>query len=156
MFDPANPSGTVARINSQLTPNTGSAQFPVSFGEDGVGNLYIAYLTIGGSGEVYRINTNAFKPGDFDGDADVDGDDLTIWSTGFGTASGATRTNGDANGDAAVDGADFLLWQQNVGWSALNVGPPTTNVPEPASAAMLVALAAAMGGAFRRRRTTRS
>ena len=28
--------------------------FPVSFGEDAVGNLYIAYI---GSGEVYRIAT---------------------------------------------------------------------------------------------------
>jgi hypothetical protein len=127
MFDPANPAGTVARINSQLAPNTGTAQFPVSFGEDAVGNLYIAYI---GSGEVFRINTNAFTPGDFDGDADVDGDDLTIWSAGFGMASGAARANGDANGDAAVDGADYLLWQQNLGWSALNVGSLATSGAE--------------------------
>jgi hypothetical protein len=30
------------------------AQFPVSFGEDANGNLYIAYI---GSGEVFRIGT---------------------------------------------------------------------------------------------------
>jgi glucose/arabinose dehydrogenase len=54
-FDPADPYGTVTNIDALLTPDTGSVQFPVSFGEDGMGNLYIAYL---GSGEVYRINTD--------------------------------------------------------------------------------------------------
>jgi glucose/arabinose dehydrogenase len=147
-FDPADPFGTVANIDAQLTANAGSKQFPVAFGEDAVGNLYIAYI---GSGEVFRVNTDAFQAGDFEGDADVDGDDLAIWNTGFGTEIGATRTSGDANADGAVDGADFLLWQQNLGWSALNVGSPTTGVPEPASAGTMIGLALAMCGACRRR-----
>jgi glucose/arabinose dehydrogenase len=53
-FDPANPVGTVANIDSLLTPNVGSPQFPVSFGEDALGNLYIAFLV---TGDVYRIQT---------------------------------------------------------------------------------------------------
>ena len=44
MFNPANPFGTVANIDSLLTPNIGSVQFPVSFGEDAMGNLYITYI----------------------------------------------------------------------------------------------------------------
>jgi hypothetical protein len=55
MFDPANPTGTVMNIDSLLVKNVGLGQFPVSFGEDVAGNLYIAYI---GSGEVYRIATN--------------------------------------------------------------------------------------------------
>jgi hypothetical protein len=55
MFDPANPFGTVQNIDSLLTPNVGSPQFPVSFGEDAIGNLYIAYLV---TGDVYRIRTS--------------------------------------------------------------------------------------------------
>jgi glucose/arabinose dehydrogenase len=54
MFDPANPFGTVDNIDALLTPDVGSPQFPVSFGEDAQGNLYIAYIA---SGEVYRIET---------------------------------------------------------------------------------------------------
>jgi hypothetical protein len=54
MFDPADPFGTVQNIDSLLTRDVGSGQFPVSFGEDAMGNLYIAYLV---SGEVYRIRT---------------------------------------------------------------------------------------------------
>jgi hypothetical protein len=135
-FDPANPFGTVANIDSLLTPNTGLAQFPVSFGEDAAGNLYITYLV---SGEVYRINTDAFTPGDFNGDASVDELDLAVWEAGFGM-TGVTRTSGDADADGDVDGADFLVWQQNLGWSPLNAATPnSSNVPEPASAALLAA-----------------
>src|SRR6185295_4932445 len=50
-----NPFGNVTNINSMMVPNAGSALFPVSFGEDEVGNLYITYIA---TGEVYRITTN--------------------------------------------------------------------------------------------------
>jgi glucose/arabinose dehydrogenase len=59
MFDPANPFGTVENIDAALTPDVGSRQFPVSFGEDAAGNLYIAYI---GSGEVYRVVTDVPEP----------------------------------------------------------------------------------------------
>ena len=55
MFDPADPFGTVQNIDSLLTPDVGTVMFPVSFGEDAIGNLYIAYIA---SGEVYRIATD--------------------------------------------------------------------------------------------------
>ncbi|HEX2475666.1 MAG TPA: PQQ-dependent sugar dehydrogenase [Lacipirellulaceae bacterium] len=55
MFDPANPFGTVQNIDSLLTPDVGTPMFPVSFGEDAIGNLYIAYIV---SGDVYRIRTS--------------------------------------------------------------------------------------------------
>ena len=54
IFDPADPFGTVQNIDSLLVPDAGAPQFPVSFGEDALGNLYIAYLV---SGDVYRIQT---------------------------------------------------------------------------------------------------
>ena len=54
LFDPANPFGTVQNIDNLLTPDAGAPTFPVSFGEDAMGNLYIAYLV---SGDVYRIRT---------------------------------------------------------------------------------------------------
>jgi glucose/arabinose dehydrogenase len=151
MFDPANPYGTVANINALLTPNVGSAQFPASFGEDAIGNLYITFIS---SGEVYRINTNAFQTGDFDGDADVDGDDLLRWTAGHGMTAGATRAQGDADGDGDVDGDDLLAWQRHVGWSPLNVGSPAGAVPEPAGTVLLLGLGAATAarrrGAWRR------
>jgi hypothetical protein len=55
MFDPVNPFGTVQNIDSLVASGGGSRQFPVSFGEDALGNLYVAYI---GSGEVFRIVTN--------------------------------------------------------------------------------------------------
>ncbi len=70
---------------------------------------------------------------DFDGDGNVDGDDLTIWKTNFGQAT--TQPFGDANGDGVTDGGDFFLWQQQLGMS---VSGSLTSVPEPASWCLLL------------------
>ena len=59
IFDPADPFGTVQNIDALLVPDSGLSQFPVSFGEDAAGNLYIAYIA---SGEVYRIQTAVPEP----------------------------------------------------------------------------------------------
>ncbi len=85
-------------------------------------------------------------PGDFDLDGDVDGFDLGIWQTGFGTTGGAAITDGDADSDGDVDAFDLGLWQLNFG---LVAGPPAA-VPSPATAPLLLTLAAALV----RRRTT--
>ncbi len=77
---------------------------------------------------------------DFDGDGDVDGDDLTRWRGGFGT--GTLRSQGNADGDLDVDGNDLLVWQRSVGWRTSP--PPSTAVPEPTSCLLLaVAMASA-------------
>jgi len=72
---------------------------------------------------------------DFNSDGGVDGDDLAIWATGFGTDAEAHIEDGDADRDGDIDGHDFLLWQR-----AVNGGPQpfasrfvaTAAVPEPA------------------------
>ena len=53
---------------------------------------------------------------------------------GYPLASGATLGDGDADGDGDVDGVDFGIWQ------AAYV-PPASEVPEPATLAVL-----ALGG----------
>jgi hypothetical protein len=52
-------------------------------------------------------------PGDFDGNGDVDGNDLGIWETSYATTSNATSSDGDTDSDGDVDGFDFLAWQRN-------------------------------------------
>jgi len=69
--------------------------------------------------------------GDFDGDLDVDGNDLAQWEGDFGLNS-----NSDADGDGDSDGADFLAWQ-------LNFLPPSalaasSAVPEPSSLLLML------------------
>jgi hypothetical protein len=54
--------------------------------------------------------------GDFDGDGDVDGNDLLVWQRGLGTPPlVAGASHGDADGDRDVDGADLGLWSGNYG-----------------------------------------
>ncbi|HHY86255.1 MAG TPA: PQQ-dependent sugar dehydrogenase [Verrucomicrobia bacterium] len=80
MFDPADPFGTVVNIDHLLVPDIGTPMFPVSFGEDLEGNLYIAYIA---SGDVYRIRTSA-PPAPLLGiELDANADVVLSWGTNF-------------------------------------------------------------------------
>jgi hypothetical protein len=132
MFDPANPRSTVMNIDSQLAPNTGSRMFPVSFGEDALGRLYIAYI---GSGEVYRIK----MAGDYDGDNDVDSADYEMWQETFGTTGRGMLPAADGNNNNTVDAADYVVWRKNL--SAPMPGAASNidaTVPEASALTLLV------------------
>jgi len=82
----------------------------------------------GGLGEIqffalawwYEEGEIELDPGDFDGDGDVDSEDLSDWETNYG--------------DGDTDGADFLAWQRNLtGPAALAAASSSTAVPEPSS-----------------------
>lgn len=76
---------------------------------------------------------------DFDGDLNVDSDDLADWTTGYGsTGSAALQIAGDADFNGRVDGLDFLQWQLQrgsnlVGFSGTTTAPLSgiATVPEP-------------------------
>lgn len=57
-------------------------------------------------------------PGDFDGNTQVDAQDLPLWETSYGQAGFSA---GDADFDGETNGVDFLIWQRNFG-----AGAPTT------------------------------
>lgn len=93
------------------------------------------------------IAVQIFSPqpsADFDGDYDVDRDDLRIWIRVMNQGRPSPRA--DADGDHDTDGSDWLLWQQQFGQRVLNFAP----VPEPAS--ILTALIGVAGVLVRRRR----
>jgi hypothetical protein len=75
------------------------------------------------------------KPGDFDGDKDVDGADFVAWQTNFPKETGATLGEGDADGDGDVDGADFVVWQTNFPFTP---GPGASTIPEPTAVVLAV------------------
>jgi hypothetical protein len=78
-------------------------------------------------------SSNAAPPiADFNIDGQIDGADLSLWRTGYGTTS-AVHGQGDADFDRDVDGADFLIWQRQ-----LHTNLIVAAVPEPSSASMLV------------------
>jgi hypothetical protein len=113
-----------------------SVKLSISYG---VGSASAIVLTVD------SLLTN--KPGDFDGDGDVDGADFVAWQTNFPKANGAVLAEGDADGDGDVDGADFVVWQTNFPFTP---GPGVTPVPEPAT--LTLALAAGLVAFSRRRK----
>lgn len=85
--------------------------------------------------------TAALAAADFNEDFAVDGADLALWTTNFGTLTLATRMQGDANADGAVDGADLLTWQRQLAIHSMAA------VPEPSALAIF-----ALGAGWRLRR----
>jgi hypothetical protein len=148
----ANPFGTVMNIDSLLQLGI-ATQFPVSFGEDAVGNLYIAYLV---SGQVQRIATSELLRGDFDADGDVDGADYHKWRAGLGEAN--LQSASDGNGNGIFDAADYVAWRNNLGMSVY-LGSGTAfdrMVPEPAAGLSLLSATAIIVLCGRRPRRCRT
>ena len=113
--------------------------------------LYIQFVGATGFGGYLNdmLIEGAATPlnGDYDGDGDVDGDDLVVWKGEFGQG-GPHMADGDGDGDA--DGADFLIWQRELGLPGQ--GAAVGAIPEPAGLALLVVGLIARPAAVRRRR----
>jgi hypothetical protein len=105
--------------------------------------------TFGGNADANFVATYSTTvpstPGDYDGDGNVDGDDLTKWKMGFGTAV----LDADGDGDLDVDGNDFLIWQRNLGAGA--AAPVAVSAPEPAAVVLAGLAALAFRSSARRR-----
>jgi glucose/arabinose dehydrogenase len=141
MFDPADPYGTVQNITSLLGPNLGKSDRVTAFWEDAVGNLYVGTLR----GNLFQLKTDAWLPGDLQGDGVVNGDDLAAWRAHFGQKLETGSPIRDANGDGRVDGADFLLLQRLLGHSVHQKSNAATQaVPEPMSALLFAVSACAL------------
>ena len=72
---------------------------------------------------------------DFDGDGDVDTQDLAKWELDYGL-----NGDSDADGDGDSDGDDFLVWQREFG-SGLPLLAGHSVVPEPSTLAMIMLIA---------------
>jgi hypothetical protein len=78
--------------------------------------------------------------GDIDQNGQVDADDLTVFASNFGRASGATQIDGDIDFNGTVDADDLTVFANNFN---KGVGNPLANggihaVPEPAALALIL------------------
>lgn len=137
-FDPADPDGTVQNIESVLNP-TGAINTPVSFGEDAFGNLYI----VSRGGRIFRIETDALAPGDYNADGKIDAADFAAWREDYGAAESLA----DGNNDGAVDAIDYAIWRESLSspaaLAAQDVEGPS--VPEPNTTALVLGVAILLG-----------
>lgn len=124
-------TGPVGNVTNQQDPYpTATTEYSTTIRVRSTTNtLEIKGSTTGGTGGT-RLNgfelLAAGLAADFDSSTAVNAADFGIWKGGFGTATGAAKTNGDADNDQDVDGHDFLTWQREFGSSQ-----SIAAVPEP-------------------------
>ncbi len=100
------------------------------------------------NGDVYLDSfQSATIGGDFNGDRNVDGDDLLIWQRGLGITGTATVAQGDADGNHTVNANDLAIWRLNYGPHSVATGAP---VPEPGSCLLALLGTSAAGASARR------
>jgi hypothetical protein len=127
----------VALVNA-FTPNL-RAVFTVLSASEGLGGTFDSLsLPSLPAGRVWFMDYGATAfalkvtiPGDYDGDFDVDGADLTAWEAGFGTK---------------FTSQDFLTWQRNLG----SIAPLSSSIPEPGTFALAFGGVLAIVGARRK------
>jgi hypothetical protein len=90
---------------------------------------------------------SAVENAHFNGDTQVDGDDLMIWQRNVGSPGGLA--DGDADDSGTIDGADLAIWRDHFGQPM--AAPSGSPVPEPACG-VLAAIAGAFAAVARRRR----
>jgi hypothetical protein len=123
-FNPAGDTVQLVNIDSRTFPNV-----PI----DGVmSRVYPSNTTATNSPTNFTGASGSLNlappasPADFNGDGDVDSEDLDKWSDDFGETAGS-----DADDDGDSDGADFLAWQEEFDGFAAGAA-----VPEPATLAL--------------------
>lgn len=123
--DPGTTVDQLMNLDALLTPNVGSRNTITSFGEDFYGNLYV----VAQGGDIFRIDTDATIPGDYNGDRIVDTADYDVWRLDFGSIESLAA---DGNGDGVVNLADYTVWRDNLG-AELGVGGLLApgSIPEP-------------------------
>lgn len=95
-----------------------------------------------------RLDATPLSSADFDGDGDVDGNDLATWQTAYGVSAA-----GDATGDGESNGADFLAWQRQFTVGA-ELMAASVAVPEPGCVSLMAV--ALMIGICKRIRSTQN
>ena len=94
----------------------------------------VDYDLVGGS-----VTLEVLTPftSDFDGDGDVDDNDLSVWQSSY-----AANDGGDTDDDLDTDGFDFLAWQREFTGDLSQQLSASTAVPEPSTVAILIGIAA--------------
>lgn len=121
-----------APLTAGQSVSLGNAFNTSVFGNGNNGDLQLKFGLVGGleiNGSVSYVTGG--KPGDFDGDTDVDGADFLVWQRGVGTTHNA---------------ATLALWKANF---ATAIGA-TGAVPEPATCCLIASAIAGIAVARRR------
>jgi hypothetical protein len=141
-------NGSASQFATAVAFDAGSQPFDRFAGPDGGRLAYMADFGFASQDSFITLLTPA-KPGDYNGDGQVNANDFAAWRNAFGST---TDPSADGNRDGTVDAGDYLIWRKNR--TSMGAGSTVTGlaiVPEPAVLALV--LTAVLFISFRRRQS---
>jgi hypothetical protein len=141
-------NGSASQFATAVAFDAGSHPFERFAGPDGGRLAYMADFGFASQDSFVTILTPA-RPGDYNGDGQVNANDFAIWRSAFGSTSNASA---DGNGDGVVDSRDYVIWRKSVptagtGFAATGL----VSVPEPRAMATVMTGLMFLAFACRRR-----
>lgn len=140
------PTQTHALLAGSPAIDTGDPSFvgPPTFDQRGAPHSRVRNGGVGGLRvDMGAFEFQAFLPGDYDHDNDVDADDYGVWKQNFGSTS---MLFADGNGNGRVDAADYTVWRNNLGAMAAAGGGSAAAAEVPSSDSEPIADATAIVG----------
>jgi hypothetical protein len=103
--------------------DTGDISKTETKSSDSSGNLAISISSLGGTiafkvygpGGPSPTPTTGTKPGDANGDNQINDTDYNIWRTNYNQTKTGSASIGDFNNNGKVEGLDYVIWLTNYG-----------------------------------------
>jgi hypothetical protein len=139
--------GTSAgNVGTNILDDMGAAPGAIGFTPPLASGSYTFWLQQGtAGGTTYQLNFDVFRPGDYNGNGQVDAADYTVWRNTLGSTTDLRADGTGPSGvpDQVVNQLDYAFWKQKYSGSAGSgaILEGSREVPEPAANAMLVCCA---------------
>lgn len=142
-------NGNAFQFATAMAFNAGSQPFDGFSGPGGGRLAYMADFSSPATSDKFVTLLSPAKPGDYNGDGQVNATDYDVWQAAFGTNNLAA----DGNGDGIVDAADYVIWRDHLDVGSDAHSSLVSTIPEPFSAALLQLASICIIAGKRRRRT---
>jgi hypothetical protein len=136
MYGYAHFGNSAGNVGTNILDDMGTAPGAIGFTPPLAAGSYTFWLQQGtAGGTTYQLNFDVFRPGDYNGNGQVDAADYTVWRNTLGSTTDL-RADGTGPGgvpDQVINQLDYMFWKQKYSDDTSNgaIANEHPTVPEP-------------------------